>query len=75
MVSEVPIDRQKLSSRMKSEKLAFNKEDLMIAEDLPPPGIEPGPQVPETCVISISPRGQGWQTITLGISEQYGLTR
>src|SRR6185436_16072600 len=25
---------------------------------MPPPGIEPGPQVPETCVISFSPRGR-----------------
>lgn len=24
---------------------------------MPPPGIEPGLQVPETCVISFSPRG------------------
>lgn len=26
---------------------------------VPPPGIEPGLQVPETCVISFSPRGRG----------------
>lgn len=26
---------------------------------MPPPGIEPGLQVPETCVISFSPRGPG----------------
>ena len=30
---------------------------------IPPPGIEPRPQVPETCVISISPRGHGRYSI------------
>lgn len=32
----------------------------------PPPGVEPGLQVPETCVISLSPRGpDGWCTTAL----------
>ena len=41
-------------------------------KDVPPPGIEPRPQVPETCVISISPRGHGGYSITYQRRSNYG---
>jgi hypothetical protein len=45
---------------------------LVSKDELPSPGIEPRPQVPETCMISISPRGHKKQLspITLQHSEQ-----
>ena len=38
--------------------ICFPQKSLEEIRDMPSPGIEPRPQVPETCMISISPRGR-----------------
>src|SRR5439155_25822487 len=69
--AQSPVRQRRGSSipRVESRQTVLHRQALgtrraVLFHQVPPRGIEPLPQAPEACVISISPRGRGWPAIT-----------